>query len=218
MLACALGAARVGLRALVLHTAADDTPTLRRLLSGAQAHAATCSDASAGRAAAALLSRVHVARANDVHKAVAALDAVRCDTASAAPALVVLDDASSLLTPLLGGVATGQAAPGAESAERARGHALLVALARALVALATERSTAVVVLNHVVRGCAPALGRSWRHVAAERVLLLRDSAAPDTAVCATLVRSSSSRVAHSVRFELGAAFVAPLCGEPWPSV
>lgn len=108
--------------------------------------------------------------------------------------LVVVDSASALVTPVLGGGPNSQ------------GHMLMSALSRTLKRLAAQHRLAVLVTNHTVSGPdgrpKPALGESWRSVPHMRCLLQRGGP-PSDVLTATLLKPWSPARGPQAQFLVG---------------
>lgn len=144
------------------------------------------------------LSRICVATAFDVHELLSLLDGVlRGDGEGGqqlAPALVVVDSVTAVVSPLL-------------NTKHAQGHALMVSLMYALRAVAEERGCAVLVTNATVSGreggegsLKPALGETWKSAPHTRLqcMLGWGDGAPNTATV-ELGRGRGERRAYKLR-------------------
>jgi RecA/RadA recombinase len=149
-----------------------------------------------------LLSRMFVHVAVDAFAATRALDQIAsarfCDDADAVPwrgdgtaplGLVVVDSLGALMSPLV-----------SLSTPHAVGQGMLGQVARQLKSIAVENNAVVLAVNYSLHDGMPALGRAWRFVANERLLLERSPGSPH--VRATLTRANSALAGHHVEFEL----------------
>jgi RecA/RadA recombinase len=148
-------------------------------------------------AASTLLSRMLVSVAVDAFALLRALRHVAAAPVELAPwralgvplRLLVVDSLGALLTPLV-------STPGAHELAQAT----LALIARQLKAIAVEHNAVVLVVNYALQDGHPALGRAWRYVANERILLERS---PGSArVRATLTRANSRFAGHHVDFQI----------------
>ncbi|KAK9817811.1 hypothetical protein WJX72_002565 [[Myrmecia] bisecta] len=159
------------------------------------------------------LAHITVQRVHNIHALLSALDtwaaylqAEQGNQPPKRPSLLVVDSASALVSPILGG------------GQHSQGHALMICLARFLKHMAAYHRLAVLSTNHVVGGggagwgskpegsgsarsseTRPALGESWRSQPHVRVQLACGEGA---ARSATLKASALSACEHSVWFEL----------------
>ncbi|KAM7139955.1 DNA repair protein RAD51 homolog 4 isoform 1-T1 [Macrochelys suwanniensis] len=154
------------------------------------------------------LQRIQVARVFDVYKLLDVLQELRCSvcqqvlSASGPVKVLVVDSASAVICPLLGG-------------RQAEGLALMMQLARELKTLARELSMAVVVTNHVTRDSSsghlkPALGRSWSFVPSTRVLLESREGTwgkASTRRLASLTKSSRQPTGNEVELDIASCGV-----------
>ncbi|KAM7139956.1 DNA repair protein RAD51 homolog 4 isoform 2-T2 [Macrochelys suwanniensis] len=123
-------------------------------------------------------------------------------SASGPVKVLVVDSASAVICPLLGG-------------RQAEGLALMMQLARELKTLARELSMAVVVTNHVTRDSSsghlkPALGRSWSFVPSTRVLLESREGTwgkASTRRLASLTKSSRQPTGNEVELDIASCGV-----------
>ncbi|XP_051891217.1 DNA repair protein RAD51 homolog 4 isoform X1 [Pristis pectinata] len=146
------------------------------------------------------LQRIEVVRVFEVHCLLDVLQDLRASSARQATGAhssvkaVVVDSATAVLSPVLGG-------------HQVEGISLMMQLARELKTLARELGIAVIVTNSVVRDTGgdvkPALGCSWSYVPNVRILLQRE---PDTAGpakrSATILKSSRQPTRISVEFDI----------------
>lgn len=144
-------------------------------------------------AAAAVLARMSVSVVVDAFALLHALrhvaDAAPADLAPVPLRLLVVDSLGALLTPLV-------AMPGAHELAQAT----LALIARQLKAIAVEHNAVVLVVNYALQDGQPALGRAWRYVANERILL--DRSPGSARVRATLTRANSRLVGHHAEFQI----------------
>ncbi|GAQ77799.1 DNA repair protein RAD51 [Klebsormidium nitens] len=105
--------------------------------------------------------------------------------------LLILDSASAIISPVLGGAHT-------------QGHALMVSLSGLLRQIALKHNIAVLVTNHTVSGEGgrpkPALGESWKSVPSVRLALARE----DESDCctATVTKHTIGACGESVPYVL----------------
>jgi RecA/RadA recombinase len=163
---------------------------VRRALTARQVGGDEVQDAVA---ASTLLSRMLVSVVVDAFALLHALrhvaDAASADLAPVPLRLLVVDSLGALMTPLV-----------SMTDAHALGQATLTLIARQLKAIAVEHNAVVLVVNHALHDGQPALGRAWRYVANERILL--DRLPGSTRVRATLTRANSRLVGHHVDFQI----------------
>lgn len=163
--------------------------------------------AQQARAAELLLSRMFVRVVADAFAAHAVLESIVGARFADEPApwraegvppvgLVVVDSLGALMSPM---VAVGT--------PHAVGQAMLAHVARQLKSIAVENNAVVLVVNYALHDGMPALGRAWRFVANERLLLERSPGSPH--VRATLTRANSALSGHHVEFEIADAALLP---------
>ncbi|XP_032901914.1 DNA repair protein RAD51 homolog 4 isoform X1 [Amblyraja radiata] len=146
------------------------------------------------------LQRIEVIRVFEVYRLLEVLQYVRatstCQVTGARGSVkaLVLDSATAVLSPILGG-------------QQMDGMSLMMQLARELKLLARELGISVIVTNCVVRdiggGVKPALGCTWSYVPNIRILLRRgaDAAGPGNH-SATVLKSSRQPTRMSVEFDI----------------
>lgn len=105
-----------------------------------------------------LLCNVTVVRMHSIYHVLAYVEKLGMEMSqvsdrSMCPSLIVLDSASSVISPILGG-----------GGNQKQGHTLMVALGRALKLLALTNSISILCTNHEVGGpgeTRPAMGEQW---------------------------------------------------------
>lgn len=148
-LAATAAAAARGLRVLYLDsTGGFSANRLLQLL--------TLHNAATTESVRAALAAVRAVRVSEVYAALAVLDELLRGGPAAAPALLVCDSASALLSPLL-------------NHKLQQGRSLLLSLGGGFKAVADELRVAVLITNHTVSGrdreqgtLRPALGEAWK--------------------------------------------------------
>jgi RecA/RadA recombinase len=157
-------------------------------------------------AAEVLLSRMLVSVVVDAFALVRALRQVADAPASSSERplrLLIVDSLGALMSPLV-------SMPGAQAV----GQATIALVARLLKAIAVEHNAVVLVVNYALQDGQPALGRAWRYVANERILLERSVGS--ARVRATLTRANSQFAGHHVDFEIADNHLVPAVDiEPW---
>lgn len=158
-------------------------------------------------AAEVLLSRMLVSVVVDAFALVRALRQVADAPAPASERpplrLLIVDSLGALMSPLV-------SMPGAQAV----GQATIALVARLLKAIAVEQNAVVLIVNYALQDGQPALGRAWRYVANERILLERSVGS--ARVRATLTRANSQFAGHHVDFEIADNHLVPAVDiEPW---
>ncbi|XP_078278605.1 DNA repair protein RAD51 homolog 4 isoform X2 [Rhinoraja longicauda] len=144
------------------------------------------------------LQRIEVVRVFEVHRLLEVLQDFRasstCQVTCGSVKALVLDSATAVLSPILGG-------------QQMEGMSLMMQLARELKLLARELGVAVIVTNCMVRdiggGVKPALGCTWSYVPNIRILLQRgaDPVGPSKR-SASVLKSSRQPTRISVEFDI----------------